>query len=154
MDAKKITFKAREITLHDGMPVPKVIEFGIAKATQQDLTEKTGYTQFQQFIGTPAYMSTWQAFAANQARHEAETARLAESERRQTALSQRDRAEGNALQSQRNLYAADIKAIQQYLAEACGNIIELMKNDLDDLFGIVGCSVYQPFCFSPVTNDS
>src|SRR5437868_6956289 len=49
------------VTLHDGTPVPKVIDFGIAKATQQELTEKTIYTQFQQFIGTPAYMSPEQA---------------------------------------------------------------------------------------------
>jgi len=32
------------VTLHDGVPVPKVIDFGIAKATQQELTEKTVYT--------------------------------------------------------------------------------------------------------------
>jgi serine/threonine protein kinase len=43
------------------VPVPKVIDFGIAKATQQELTEKTVYTQLQQFIGTPAYMSPEQA---------------------------------------------------------------------------------------------
>ena len=49
------------MTLHDGVPVPKVIDFGIAKATQGDLTDKTIYTQFQQFIGTPAYMSPEQA---------------------------------------------------------------------------------------------
>ena len=49
------------VTLHDGVPVPKVIDFGIAKATQQELTEKTIYTQCQQFIGTPAYMSPEQA---------------------------------------------------------------------------------------------
>ncbi|MBI2948352.1 MAG: serine/threonine protein kinase, partial [Verrucomicrobia bacterium] len=49
------------ITLHDGVPVPKVIDFGIAKATQGELTDKTIYTQFQQFIGTPAYMSPEQA---------------------------------------------------------------------------------------------
>ena len=49
------------VTLHDGVPVPKIIDFGIAKATQQELTEKTIYTQFQQFIGTPAYMSPEQA---------------------------------------------------------------------------------------------
>ena len=42
------------ITLHDGVPVPKVIDFGIAKATQQELTEQTIYTQYAQFIGTPA----------------------------------------------------------------------------------------------------
>ena len=49
------------VTLHDGVPVPKVIDFGIAKATQQELTDKTLYTQLQQFIGTPAYMSPEQA---------------------------------------------------------------------------------------------
>jgi eukaryotic-like serine/threonine-protein kinase len=49
------------VTLHDGVPVAKVIDFGIAKATQQELTDKTVYTQFQQFIGTPAYMSPEQA---------------------------------------------------------------------------------------------
>ena len=49
------------VTLHDGVPVPKVIDFGIAKATQGDLTDKTVYTQLQQFIGTPAYMSPEQA---------------------------------------------------------------------------------------------
>jgi WD40 repeat protein len=49
------------VTLHDGVPVPKVIDFGIAKATQQELTEKTLFTQFQQFIGTPAYISPEQA---------------------------------------------------------------------------------------------
>ncbi|MGK0184911.1 MAG: WD40 repeat protein/serine/threonine protein kinase [Verrucomicrobiales bacterium] len=49
------------VTLHDGKPVPKVIDFGIAKATQQRLTEKTLFTQYQQFIGTPAYMSPEQA---------------------------------------------------------------------------------------------
>jgi serine/threonine protein kinase/WD40 repeat protein len=49
------------VTLHDGVAVPKVIDFGIAKATQQELTEKTVYTQLQQFIGTPAYMSPEQA---------------------------------------------------------------------------------------------
>src|SRR5688572_4109924 len=49
------------VTLHDGVPVPNVIDFGIAKATQQDLTEQTVFTQFQQFIGTPAYISPEQA---------------------------------------------------------------------------------------------
>ncbi len=50
------------VTLHDGVPVPKVIDFGIAKATtDQRLTDKTIYTQLQQFIGTPAYMSPEQA---------------------------------------------------------------------------------------------
>jgi len=50
------------VTLHDGVPVPKVIDFGIAKATtQQRLTDKTLYTAFEQFLGTPAYMSPEQA---------------------------------------------------------------------------------------------
>jgi eukaryotic-like serine/threonine-protein kinase len=49
------------VTLHDGVPVPKMIDFGIAKATQRELTEKTIYTQYSQFIGTPAYMSPEQA---------------------------------------------------------------------------------------------
>jgi eukaryotic-like serine/threonine-protein kinase len=47
---------------HDGVPVPKIIDFGIAKATtDQRLTDKTVFTAFEQFIGTPAYMSPEQA---------------------------------------------------------------------------------------------
>jgi serine/threonine protein kinase len=50
------------VTLRDGIPVPKVIDFGIAKATtDQRLTDKTLFTAFEQFIGTPAYMSPEQA---------------------------------------------------------------------------------------------
>jgi WD40 repeat protein/tRNA A-37 threonylcarbamoyl transferase component Bud32 len=49
------------VTLHDSVPVPKVIDFGIAKATQMELTEKTVFTQFHQFLGTPAYVSPEQA---------------------------------------------------------------------------------------------
>ncbi len=49
------------VTLHDGAPVPKVIDFGIAKATQGRLTDNTVFTAFEQFIGTPAYMSPEQA---------------------------------------------------------------------------------------------
>jgi eukaryotic-like serine/threonine-protein kinase len=49
------------VTLHDGKPVPKVIDFGIAKATQGRLTDATLFTAFEQFIGTPAYMSPEQA---------------------------------------------------------------------------------------------
>jgi serine/threonine protein kinase len=45
----------------DGSGLPKIIDFGIAKATQQPLTDKTLFTQFQQLIGTPAYMSPEQA---------------------------------------------------------------------------------------------
>ncbi|HWN94122.1 MAG TPA: protein kinase [Methylomirabilota bacterium] len=50
------------VTINDGVPVPKVIDFGIAKATTgQQLTDKTLFTAFEQFIGTPAYMSPEQA---------------------------------------------------------------------------------------------
>jgi eukaryotic-like serine/threonine-protein kinase len=49
------------ITLHDGVPVPKVIDFGIAKATGLSLTDKTLFTGFTQLIGTPLYMSPEQA---------------------------------------------------------------------------------------------
>jgi serine/threonine protein kinase/tetratricopeptide (TPR) repeat protein len=49
------------ITLHDGKPVPKVIDFGIAKATNTELTQKTLFTQHRQMVGTPAYMSPEQA---------------------------------------------------------------------------------------------
>ncbi|MEO7598777.1 MAG: serine/threonine-protein kinase, partial [Opitutus sp.] len=49
------------VTLHDGDPMPKVIDFGIAKATQGRLTDLTLFTAFEQFIGTPAYMSPEQA---------------------------------------------------------------------------------------------
>jgi len=49
------------VTLHDGKPVPKVIDFGIAKAINQKLTEKTLFTRYAHIIGTPAYMSPEQA---------------------------------------------------------------------------------------------
>ena len=47
--------------LHDGKPVPKMIDFGIAKATHQRLTEKTLFTRYAHTIGTPAYISPEQA---------------------------------------------------------------------------------------------
>src|SRR6186713_3229783 len=49
------------VTTNDGVPVPKVIDFGIAKATAGRLTDQTLFTAFEQFIGTPAYMSPEQA---------------------------------------------------------------------------------------------
>ena len=49
------------VTLHDGRPVAKVIDFGIAKAMGQQLTDKTLVTNFAQMIGTPLYMSPEQA---------------------------------------------------------------------------------------------
>jgi tetratricopeptide (TPR) repeat protein/serine/threonine protein kinase len=45
----------------DGTPVVKVIDFGVAKAIGQQLTDKTIYTQFAQMVGTPLYMSPEQA---------------------------------------------------------------------------------------------
>jgi len=49
------------VTLHDGKPVPKVIDFGTAKALQQPLTERTMFTGYGGVIGTPLYMSPEQA---------------------------------------------------------------------------------------------
>jgi len=49
------------VALHDGEPLPKIIDFGVAKALGQKLTEKTVFTAFQQLVGTPAYMSPEQA---------------------------------------------------------------------------------------------
>ncbi len=49
------------VTLHDGVPVPKVIDFGIAKAIEGKLTDQTLFTAYEQVIGTPAYMSPEQA---------------------------------------------------------------------------------------------
>jgi serine/threonine protein kinase len=48
-------------TMHDDIAVPKVIDFGVAKAMHQRLTEKTLFTEFRQMIGTPQYMSPEQA---------------------------------------------------------------------------------------------
>lgn len=49
------------VTSHDGVPVPKIIDFGVAKATNQRLTERTLFTEFHQIIGTLEYMSPEQA---------------------------------------------------------------------------------------------
>src|SRR5215470_12628120 len=49
------------VASHDGTPVVKVIDFGVAKAVGQQLTEKTVYTQLTQMVGTPLYMSPEQA---------------------------------------------------------------------------------------------
>ena len=49
------------VTMYDDKPVPKVIDFGVAKAIEQRLTEKTMFTQFGAFVGTFEYMSPEQA---------------------------------------------------------------------------------------------
>ena len=49
------------VTLHDGEPVIKVIDFGVAKAIGHQLTERTLLTAFVQMVGTPLYMSPEQA---------------------------------------------------------------------------------------------
>jgi serine/threonine protein kinase/tetratricopeptide (TPR) repeat protein len=49
------------VTVHDNKPVPKIIDFGVAKATAQRLTERTLFTEMGQLIGTPEYMSPEQA---------------------------------------------------------------------------------------------
>lgn len=49
------------ITFHDTIPVPKIIDFGIAKALNQRMTEKTLFTRYGQMLGTPMYMSPEQA---------------------------------------------------------------------------------------------
>jgi serine/threonine protein kinase len=49
------------VALHDGIPVPKVIDFGISKATEARLSERLLFTAYAQLIGTPAYMSPEQA---------------------------------------------------------------------------------------------
>ncbi len=49
------------IESRDGRAVPKIIDFGVAKATAQRLTERTLYTELGQWIGTPEYMSPEQA---------------------------------------------------------------------------------------------
>jgi serine/threonine protein kinase/formylglycine-generating enzyme required for sulfatase activity len=53
------------VTLQDGTPLVKVIDFGIAKALGQQLTDKTLFTGFAQMIGTPLYMSPEQAALSN-----------------------------------------------------------------------------------------
>lgn len=49
------------VTIHDGKPVAKVIDFGVAKAMNRELTEKTLFTAYGQMVGTPQYMSPEQA---------------------------------------------------------------------------------------------
>jgi eukaryotic-like serine/threonine-protein kinase len=49
------------VMVADDVPMPKMIDFGIAKAIGERLTDKTVFTRFEQFIGTPAYMSPEQA---------------------------------------------------------------------------------------------
>jgi eukaryotic-like serine/threonine-protein kinase len=54
------------VTVQDGIAVPKIIDFGVAKATAQSLTERTMYTELGMLIGTPEYMSPEQAEMSGQ----------------------------------------------------------------------------------------
>lgn len=54
------------VTHYDGVPVPKIIDFGIAKAIDQSLTDKTLFTSYGNMIGTPEYMSPEQAEMSGQ----------------------------------------------------------------------------------------
>jgi len=54
------------VTIQDGVAVPKIIDFGVAKATAQSLTERTMYTELGMLIGTPEYMSPEQAEMSGQ----------------------------------------------------------------------------------------
>jgi len=54
------------IAIQDGKAVPKIIDFGVAKATAQSLTERTMYTELGVLIGTPEYMSPEQAEMSGQ----------------------------------------------------------------------------------------
>ena len=49
------------VTVRDDRPIPKVIDFGVAKATTQALTDRTLHTEIGALIGTPEYMSPEQA---------------------------------------------------------------------------------------------
>ena len=53
------------VSIQDDAPVPKIIDFGLAKAISQRLTEKTIYTELGQMVGTPEYMSPEQAQLTN-----------------------------------------------------------------------------------------
>lgn len=53
------------VTVHDGMPRPVIIDFGIAKAVEGRLTDDTIFTAYEHFIGTPAYMSPEQALRSH-----------------------------------------------------------------------------------------
>ena len=61
------------IAMYDDKPVPKIIDFGVAKATSQKLTEKTLFTEFGSIIGPLEYMSPEQAKLNARHRHRAAT---------------------------------------------------------------------------------
>ncbi|MHC4697008.1 MAG: serine/threonine-protein kinase [Planctomycetota bacterium] len=61
------------VSFHDGLPIPKIIDFGIAKATRERLTERTLSTGIHQFIGTPEYVSPEQVNTAPDAPADVDT---------------------------------------------------------------------------------
>ena len=60
------------VTMHDGLPLAKVIDFGIAKATQGKLIDQTLHTEIDQIMGTPAYISPEQTRASTGGRRHAQ----------------------------------------------------------------------------------
>ena len=139
------------VTLHDGVPVPKVIDFGIAKATDQRLTDKTLFTQFQAFIGTPAYMSPEQAemsgldidtrsdlYSLGVLLYELLTGhtpfdpevllRAGLDECRRTIREQEPARPSNRLAT---MVAADLTTTAQHRRTQSGQLIHLLRGDLD-----------------------
>ena len=139
------------VTLHDGVPVPKVIDFGIAKAIEGKLTEQTLFTAYEQLIGTPAYMSPEQAemsgldvdtrsdiYSLGVLLYELLTGRtpfdgkeLVKSgldEMRRTLREQEPQRPSAILTT---LVGAELKATAEHRHEAPPQLISLLKGDLD-----------------------
>jgi serine/threonine protein kinase len=64
-DDRGSEFPACRNPIADGHAVAKVIDFGVAKATGQNLSDRTVFTSFQAVIGTPLYMNPEQAALSN-----------------------------------------------------------------------------------------
>jgi serine/threonine protein kinase/Flp pilus assembly protein TadD len=139
------------VTLHDGKPVPKVIDFGIAKATQGRLTDQTLFTAFEQFIGTPAYMSPEQAemsgldidtrsdiYALGVLLYELLTGRTPfdPKELMQSGLDElrrtiREKEPAKPSTKLSTLLAADLTAVAQHRQSDAPKLIHLLRGDLD-----------------------
>ena len=139
------------VTMHDGVPVPKVIDFGIAKAIEGKLTEQTLFTAYEQLIGTPAYMSPEQAemsgldvdtrsdiYSLGVLLYELLTSRtpfdakeLMKSgldQMRRTLREEEPQRPSNILTT---LHGTELKATAEHRHELPPNLISLLKGDLD-----------------------